>query len=209
MAVRKKQQRGGIWVNILFVNACVRGKESNTLKLCCAALEELQASYPEAVITEVNLDAERPQPLYPEVLKKRTELRNRGELIDPMFDYAWQFAKADKIVIGAPYWDLSFPALLKIYFELISVVDITFCYSKEGKPYGNCTADKLLYITTAGGPVGEYNLGFDYIKGLCTAFYGIPDVRCYALRGLEMGGEIESMLREGEHELRKMMQNWK
>lgn len=195
-------------MNILFVNACVRGKESNTLKLSHAALEELKAKYPGASIAEVDLDAERPQPLYPEVLKKRTELRNQNKLADPMFDYAWQFAKADKIVIGAPYWDLSFPAILKIYLELISVVDITFLYSEEGRPAGNCAADKLLYITTAGGPVGEYNLGFDYIKSLCTAFYGIPDVRCYVLRGLEMGGDTDSMVLKGEQELRKIIQMW-
>lgn len=195
-------------MNILFVNACVRGEESNTLKLCRAALQELKDKNPDAVITEVNLDAERPEPLYPELLKRRTELRNRRELNDPMFDYAWQFANADMIVIGAPYWDLSFPAILKIYFELISVVDITFCYSEDGRPYGNCAAGKLLYITTAGGPVGEYNLGFDYIKSLCTAFYGISDVQSFLLRGLEMGGNIEDMLRAGEQDLRKMIQTW-
>jgi FMN-dependent NADH-azoreductase len=196
-------------VNILFINACVRGEESNTLKLCHAALEELQKANPEAVVTEVNLDRERPQPLYPELLKKRTELRNQNKLTHPMFDYAWQFAKADQVVIGAPYWDLAFPAILKIYLELISVVDITFQYSPEGKPFGNCAAEKLLYITTAGGPVGDYNLGFDYIKSLCAAFYGIPDVRCFLLRCLEMGGDIGDMMRQGEQELREMVQAWK
>jgi len=195
-------------VNILFVNACVRGEESNTLKLCHAALEELQRANPEAIVTEVNLDRDRPQPLYPELLKKRTELRNQNELTHPMFDYAWQFAKADQIVIGAPYWDLAFPAILKIYLELISVVDITFQYSAEGKPFGNCAAEKLLYITTAGGPVGDYNLGFDYIKSLCTEFYGIPDVRCYVLRCLEMGRDIGEMMRQGEQDLREMVQAW-
>ena len=196
-------------MNILFVNACVRGEESNTLKLCRAALEEMQTANPNAVITEVNLDADRPQPLHPEELKKRIELRGRGELTDPMFDYAWQFAKADKIVIGAPYWDLSFPSILKIYIERICVVDITFQYSADGIPSGKCLADKLLYITTAGGPIGEYNLGFDYIKSLCEAFYGIPDVRCFAVKGLEMGGDIETMVREGEQDLRSMIQKWK
>lgn len=195
-------------MNILFVNGCIRGEESNTLKLCRTALEELHRANPNAVITEVNLDADRPQPLYPELLKERTELRNRKELNHPMFDYAWQFAKADLIVIGAPYWDLAFPAILKIYLELISVVDITFRYGGDGKPAGNCIAEKLLYITTAGGPVGDYNLGFDYIKSLCTAFYGIEDARCYLLRGLEMGGNVETMLQAGEQELRKMIQSW-
>lgn len=194
-------------MNILFVNACVRGAESNTLKLCRAALQKVKENYPDAEISEVDLNALRPEPLHPETLKERNELRYRNELSAPMFDYAWQFAKADRIVIGAPYWDLSFPSILKIYFELISVVDITFHYTEQG-PKGKCAADKLLYITTAGGPIGDYNLGFDYIKGLCAALYGIKDVSCFAVRELEMGGDIDAMVKEGEENLRHMMKTW-
>lgn len=192
-------------MNILFVNACVRGAESNTLKLCRAALEEMKVAYPEAVISEVNLEADRPLPLYPEDLEKRDALRKSGGLGDSMFDYAHQFSNADKIVIGAPYWDLMFPAVLRIYLELISVVDIAFRYTEEGRPVGCCEADRLLYITTAGGPVKEYHLGYDYIKALCQAFYGIPDVRCFAVDGLEMGGDITEMIQNGELALRSML----
>jgi len=192
-------------VNILFVNACVRGAESNTLKLCQAALEELKIAYPEAVISEVNLAVDRPLPLYLEDIKKRDALRKGGGLSDPLFDYAHQFAKADKIVIGAPYWDLTFPAVLRIYLELISVVDITFLYTEEGRPVGCCAAEGLLYITTAGGPMKERNLGYDYIKSLCEAFYGIPNVRCFAVDGLEMGGDITEMIRNGQLALRSML----
>lgn len=192
-------------MNILFVNACVRGAESNTLKLCKAALEELKLRYPDAVIDEVNLESDRPEPLYPETLQKRNELRQAGALDDPMFQYARQFAQADKIVIGAPYWDLSFPALLKIYIEQICVVDITFRYTEEGNPVGCCAADQLLYIMTAGGTVDEFNLGFDYIKGLCTAFMGISNVQCFAVKGLEMGGDIQTIIKQGEQDLRAQL----
>lgn len=192
-------------MNILFVNACVRGEESNTRKLCRVALEELKLRYPEASIQEVNLEQDRPQALYPEDLKKRDDFRHSGDLTDPMFDYAHQFAKADKIVIGAPYWDLSFPAVLKIYLEQISVVDITFRYTEHG-PAGCCQADELIYITTSGGLVApEDNLGFDYIKRLCTSFYGITNLRCFAINGLEMGGDIDAMVCEGELKLRLQM----
>ena len=42
-----------------------------------------------------------------------------------MFDYANAMAQADMIVIAAPYWDMSFPASLKIFLEAASVVGIT------------------------------------------------------------------------------------
>ena len=190
-------------MKILFVNACVRGETSNTKKLCQAALEELQARYPEAVITEVNLEADRPQALYPEDLSRRNALRKSGELSDAMFDYAHQFAAADKIVIGAPYWDLSFPAVLKIYFEHVCVVGISFSYTDDGGPVGTCCADELLYVTSSGGPIAPgQNMGFDYIKGLCDAFYNIPKLRCFALQGVEMGGDIAAMVQAGQAQLR-------
>lgn len=194
-------------MNILFVNACVRGEASNTLKLCRVALEELRARYPDAEITEVNLEQERPQAFYPENLNERDALRREKNWAHPMFRYAQQFAAADKIVIGAPYWDLAFPAVLRIYFEHICVVDITFRYTADGQPVGCCQADELLYITTAGGPVEPYPLGFTYIKGLCEAFLGIRKQECYALCGLEMGGDIVAMVREGEAELRAKFQS--
>ena len=48
-------------------------------------------------------------------LPHREELLDRGELDGEIFRYSHQFAAADRIVIAAPYWDLSFPAQLKIY----------------------------------------------------------------------------------------------
>ena len=41
-----------------------------------------------------------------------------------MFDLAKQFAEADEVIIAAPFWDLSFPAALKQYFEQINVLGI-------------------------------------------------------------------------------------
>ena len=39
------------------------------------------------------------------------------------------------IVIAAPYWDLSFPAVLKTYLEQINVLGVTFDYSDDGHEY--------------------------------------------------------------------------
>lgn len=66
-----------------------------------------------------------------------------------MFDIGKDFAEADEIVIGAPYWDLSFPAALKIYIEHAAVMGVTFHYTEEGRCEGLCRAKHLTYITTA------------------------------------------------------------
>lgn len=137
--------------NLLFINACVRGERSRTLKLARRFLDAYRAAHPDTVITERDLCAARLQPQYPEVLAERDALWSAGKLEQPMFEPAWQFAAADKLVIAAPFWDMSFPAILKIYLERISVTDLTFGYSEEGAMVGLCRASKLLYITTRGG----------------------------------------------------------
>ena len=100
--------------------------------------------------------------------------------------YALQFAEADIIVMAAPYWDMSFPALLKEYIENICVSDVTFRYDK-GRPVGMCKAKQLYYVTTAGGPFMP-DFGYNYIAALAKNFFGIPETRCFAAQGLDIFG---------------------
>jgi len=172
--------------NLLFVNSCVRGEKSRTLKLARRFLERYQAAHPDTVVTEVDVCAHRLPPQYPEVLAERDELWSAGKLDDSVFAPARQFAAADKIVMAAPFWDLSFPAALKIYLERISVTDITFGYDADGKGIGLCKASKLLYITTRGGYYAgtPQDIATAHIKGL-GVMYGIPDVRFLDAEGLD------------------------
>ena len=175
--------------NLLFINACVRGERSRTLRLARRFLDAYQARHPDTVITERNLCAERLQPQYPEVLEERDELWNAGRLDQPMFDPARQFAAADRIVIAAPFWDLCFPAILKIYLERISVTDITFGYDEQGAMVGLCKASKLLLITTRGGNFSRpetawMEMGARQLEALC-AMYGIPSFQLLCAEGLD------------------------
>ena len=174
---------------VLFVNACVRGEKSRTQQLARHFLEVYAAKHPGDMITERNLCRERLQPQYPEVLAERDALWNAGRLDQPMFDAARQFAAADKIVVAAPFWDLSYPAVLKIYLERISVTDITFGYDDRGAMVGLYRADKLLYVTTRGGnfslpETAWMESGARHIQALC-AMYGIPDFRLLCAEGLD------------------------
>ena len=172
--------------NLLFINSCVRGEKSRTLKLARRFLERCQAAHPDTVVTEVDVCANRLPPQYPEVLAERDALWNAGKLDQPMFDPAWQFAKADKIVIAAPFWDLAFPSALRIYLERISVTDITFGYDSDGNSIGLCKASDLLYITTRGGYYAgtPMDIATPHIKGLCE-MYGIPNVHFLDAEGLD------------------------
>ena len=82
--------------NLLFINACVRGERSRTLKLARRFLDAYRASHPDTVITERDLCADRLQPQYPEVLAERDALWSAGKLEQPMFEPARQFAAAPR-----------------------------------------------------------------------------------------------------------------
>ena len=185
---------------ILFINACVRG-ESRTKKLAEKLLEKLNRPVEEVRLEEINF------PIVDEdFLNMRDRLISEGSLDSPVFDLARQFSEAETIVIAAPYWDLSFPAVLKQYFEQVNVVGITFRYTEEGIPEGLCKADRIFYVSTAGGIYVPTEFGFGYVKALAQGYYGIADVRLIEAVGLDIyEADIEAILEEAEETIEDMV----
>lgn len=165
---------------ILFVNACVRA-QSRTRAEAKKILEELGGNY-----TEVKPQDEAFAIRNEDFINERSLDTDENRLDKEKYHLAYQFAEADVIVIAAPYWDLSFPAVLKAYFEQINVLGITFKYSPEGIPIGLCKAKKLVYVTTAGGPIVSDEFGYGYVKALAQNFYGIKDVSQVKKEGLDI-----------------------
>lgn len=179
---------------ILFINACVR-ENSRTLRLAGRALRHLNGK-----IQEICLGREPILPLTQTELIKRDALLSARDYADESLRHAREFAEADRIVIAAPYWDLTFPALLKIYLERVTVSGVTFFY-RDGVPQSLCRAKQLIYVTTAGGPIFA-NLGFEYIRALATGFFGIQDIRFFKAENLDIiGADIEGILCEAEKQI--------
>ena len=182
---------GGKKMNILYVNACAR-KDSRTNRIAQKILEKLGGDVQEVKLVEIQFPKTSE-----DFLKKRDASIAARDYADSYFDLAKQFAKADVIVIAAPYWDLSFPAALKQYIEHINVLGITFEYSPQGTPVGLCKASKLYYAMTAGGSYVPEEFGFGYIKALAQNFYGIKEVELIKATGLDIqGNDAEAILRE-------------
>lgn len=181
---------------ILFVNACVR-PESRTAGLARYLLEKMEGQ-----VTELKLGDEDIRTLDLESLNRRNDLIEKKEFSDDMFRYARQFGTVDTVVIAAPYWDMSFPAMVKAYVEAIMVQGLTFHYTEEGIPQGLTNIKKVIYVTTAGGPIGDYNMGFDYIKALFGTFCNVTDVTCHKAEMLDViGMDVESILQETRDEI--------
>lgn len=185
---------------ILFINACVR-PQSRTFILAKKVIEKMKGE-----IEEVNLECTSIAPLNYETLQKRDEYAKSKDFSAPMFQFARQFVTADEIVIAAPYWDMSFPATIKIYLEMVTVCGLSFCYTTEGFPKGLCRAKRIVYVTTAGGEISEYNLGYDYVKALANNCYGIPKVLCYMAENLDIvGADVEKIMSEAISAIEKDM----
>lgn len=173
----------------LFINCCPR-ENSRTESLAKKLLGKL------GEYEEVNPEKEGLVPIDNERLNYRTALLEKGDLSDDIFKYAKQFAAADTIVIAAPFWDLSFPSVLKIYIENIYVTGIVSKYDIDGTPKGLCKAKTLYYVTTAGGPY-DGRFSFDYLKELAETFFGIEKTVLIKAEMLDIiGNDAEKILAE-------------
>ncbi|MBR1989073.1 MAG: NAD(P)H-dependent oxidoreductase [Firmicutes bacterium] len=193
-------------MKVLFVNACMRGEKSRTLELCRDYLEKLQAAYQQAEIEEVDLTTLDIQVQDGAFIERRDAFLRAGDFSDEMFDLAKLLIAADHVVIGAPYWDLSFPAKLKMYLERCSVDKLTFIYDDQGVPHGQCRAKALTYITTAGGYIGDMNFGFDYVKGLCSMLFGIREFHFAAADGIDIiGVDVAARMAEAKSKFTEIL----
>jgi len=144
-------------MKLLFINCCIRENDSRTLKNYKYFINKYKNKYNDITIKELKLYNEKIHPLLKDDIKRRELLIKNKLFNDSMFKYAKDFKEADKIIIAAPYWDLSFPSLLKVYFENICVTGLTFKY-EDNKLVGLSKFKSLLYITTSGGPILDDDL---------------------------------------------------
>ena len=161
-------------MKLLFIDGCVsqRGPASRTRALAEAFLSAFRESHPGAEVETVTLEALDLKPFLPAALNQRDELASVGAFGAPVFDLARQFQAADKIVAAAPFWDMSFPAVMRTYIEYISANGLCYHY-EAGGCHGDCRADRLAYLTTSGDFERPESLGVLYWKQLSKMF-GVP-----------------------------------
>lgn len=176
----------------LYIDCCIRGRQSRTRKLA----EAFFAALPETWrVTTVNLMLEDLRPLSGEFFARREALLQAGKTDDSRFDRARQLAAADLVVIAAPFWDMSFPSLLKIYIENVSVEGVTFRSTEEGFK-GLCAAERCVFLTTRGAayaPGDPMEQAVPYLRAIQKLF-GFGELDCIAADGLDLDGADVSAL---------------
>ena len=126
---------------LIFIDACMRAG-SRTRRIATPIIAELGKRYS---VETVDLTRN----IYPVADNYTLEDRNQGVVPAEDVDLAKRIAAAVRIVIAAPFWEMSFPSALKVFFENMSLLGITFD-SNEKECYGLCKAEKVMYITSRG-----------------------------------------------------------
>jgi FMN-dependent NADH-azoreductase len=127
---------------LVVIDACIRGEESRTRRLAEPIIASLAKRYE---IQRFDLTQMPMEPLTPKTYAERAA----GVIPAWALEAARTIAEADRLMVVAPFWDMSFPAVLKVFFEHTSLFDITF--TDNGRScVGLCKCEKVLYVTTRG-----------------------------------------------------------
>lgn len=96
---------------------------------------------------------------------------------------------ADVVVIGAPIYNFSIPAVLKAWIDLIARAQLTFKYTENG-PKGLLADRKTYVISPSGGvPVGSaVDFATPYLRH-ALAFVGITNVEIVGAQGADRGND--------------------
>ena len=182
---------------LVVIDACVRQSDSRTLRIAEPIIEALSKRYK---VIRYDLPEMDIVPLNPGLFAER----GLGEIPSWAKEAATAIAKADRILIAAPFWDMSFPAVLKCFFEQTSLFDITF--TDNGKTcVGLCKAPKVLYITTRGMdiPTGSFlDQGSPYLRAL-GALWNLGEITVLDVHNTdylpeeELREQISSTIEEG------------
>ena len=98
-----------------------------------------------------------------------------------------ELKSADVLVIGAPIYNFSIPAVLKAWIDMITRARVTFRYTENG-PEGLLAGKKAYVIVPSGGvPVGSpVDFATPYLKQ-ALGFVGITEVEFIGAKGADRG----------------------
>ena len=177
---------------LLYIDACIRDEESRTKRIAEPIVKALEKKYDVQRFVLNDMDLEIVQR---DLIRKRLN----GMIDATVMSWAETVRDADRIVIAAPFWDMSIPAALKNFIELCSILDVTF-KTNDKTCYGNCRAEKLLFITTRGMdiPTGDVReQATSYLKAL-SWLWGIGPMQVVSAQNMDYASvdAIEEKIKE-------------
>ena len=182
---------------IIYVNAIIRKDESRTKRLADGIISSIKD---EVELKEINLN-ELPLNPYNEVTYEDKVNNGTEELF---YNLSKEIAECDGLIIASPFWDMSFPSLLKSFLEKISLFDVMFV-SDDKRCIGIAKCPFMYYIVTRGMDIedgDELEQGTPYLKALCW-LWGIKIFKVTSASNFDylpsdaIDKEIENKIKEG------------
>lgn len=182
---------------LVYIDACIRDEQSRTKKIAFPLIEELQNKYEIITFNLNELDLEI---VRKDLLKKRLN----GIIDKTVLSWANAIRTCDRLVIAAPFWDMSIPSALKVFIELCSIFDVTF-KSDDKTCYGNCRCKKTLFITTRGMNIetrDKLDQATSYLEAL-SSLWGLGEVIVISAKNMDYDDDetnnkkIELAIKEG------------
>lgn len=170
--------------SLVVINACMR-EESRTQKILDGLLGVLGKKYNIEIIDLSTLNMSW-------IGEKDLKDRDNGYVPEEFVSMSKKVANADRLVIAAPFWDMSFPSVLKVFFENISLFNITFT-SNQTECTGLCKAKKVLYITTRGMNIktgDPLEQATPYIKAL-SKLWGLGELYVVSAQNMDYSSQNE------------------
>jgi FMN-dependent NADH-azoreductase len=182
---------------LFYIDSCLRSG-SKTKRIADALIYRLSDKYEVDTIRLSEYD-------FPVVKNDILNERSNGYVPEEYVQIARKIAAADRLVISAPFWDMSFPSALKVFLENMSLFNVTFA-SNEKECYGLCKAEKVLYITTRGMNIktgDEMEQATPYIKAV-SKLWGLGELHVIAAENMDYSTneqieeKIQNAIEEGE-----------
>ncbi|TGB03837.1 FMN-dependent NADH-azoreductase [Halobacillus salinus] len=110
-----------------------------------------------------------------------------------------EFINADKYIFVTPFWNFSFPPVMKAYIDSVAVAGKAFKYTAEG-PVGLLTDKKALHIQASGGiysegPAAQMEMGHRYL-GTIMQFFGVPSFEGLFVEGHALNPDKAEEIKE-------------
>ncbi|MEM7026634.1 MAG: NAD(P)H-dependent oxidoreductase [Pseudomonadota bacterium] len=106
----------------------------------------------------------------------KSDARQRSETISYMLRHSELFNQAELLVIAAPVWNASVPAILKAWIDIIISPNYTYCFGTDGiQPLHRIK--RVLWLISSGGAEEKVNANnhFLMVQESPFRYIGIPD----------------------------------
>lgn len=180
-------------LRILTIDASARQQGSISRELTADLVAALEQRHGEVHIVRRDLstglpfvDGEWVAATYTPAEQRSGAQRDKLALSDELVS---ELAAADVLVIGAPMYNFSVPAVLKAWIDMIARVQLTFRYTENG-PVGLLENKKTYIITPSGGvTVGSpADFATPYLRH-ALGFVGITDIEVIGAQGADRGND--------------------